>query len=419
MTRATIRTHTQFSQPIRQIVWMLVVLCAVATGTWLIAPAVAPVFAANPWLNGTIATVFVIGVIACFAQVFQLFSSVSWIESFAEEQRVHDLTRPPGLLAPLATMLRAHTSRSQISTASSRSILDSVAQRMDEARDITRYIVNTLIFLGLLGTFWGLATTVPAVVDTIRNLNPSAGEASTDVFGRLIDGLEDQLAGMGTAFASSLLGLAGSLVVGLLELFAGHGQNRFYRELEDWLSTITRIGIVGDGETIDQYSLAAVLDHMNEQMETLQDMFQRSEAGRLASDSRLVTLSEELARHRTSGGDVAQALDALSNRMGAVMSRIADGQEALADHVASPGAGLDSESRMRLRSMDVQLLKLVEELRLARRAAPSQSIARAAGSASPLASDDLREDIGSLTRSIRQLNRLVAQAQDGTLPRGG
>ena len=263
---------------------------------------------------------------------------------------------------------------------------------MEEARDITRYIVNTLIFLGLLGTFWGLATTVPAVVDTIRNLNPDSGEGGVAVFGRLIGGLEDQLAGMGTAFASSLLGLAGSLVVGLLELFAGHGQNRFYREMEDWLSSITRVGLVGDGgeETIDQYSLAAVLDHMNYQMESLQDMFSKAEQGRLVADSHLAALSQAIAAmaERMEGGGTAAALH-----------RVAEGQENIVTVLqGSTGGdgdgGLDAESRMRLRSIDVQLLKVFEEMSRSR----DDGI------------DALRGDLTNLVRSLRQLDHSVRTA---------
>ncbi|KIT17401.1 biopolymer transporter ExbB [Jannaschia aquimarina] len=391
MAQAAVKSETQFSQPIRQIVQMLAVLGLVGGGVYLAYPSVAPIFTANPWLNGTIVLVFVLGVLACFAQVLQLTSSVSWIEGFAEKEDSASLSRPPGLLAPLAVMLRTRTQRSQISATSSRSILDSVAQRLDEARDITRYIVNTLIFLGLLGTFWGLATTVPAVVDTIRSLNPQGDESSIAVFSRLIGGLEEQLAGMGTAFASSLLGLAGSLVVGLLELFAGHGQNRFYRELEDWLGSITRIGLVGDGETIDQYSLAAVLDHMNYQMEQLQDMFHKAEEGRLLADSRLSSLADAVGTLAERDGDaVSEALQ-----------RVADGQEALIEAMAGNGqtmaagdGGLDAESRMRLRSIDVQLLKVFEEVQQGRQAAL----------------DDLRGDIGALTRAMRKLARIA----DGT-----
>ncbi|SFJ34934.1 biopolymer transporter ExbB [Jannaschia pohangensis] len=399
MARAPLQTETQFSQPIRQIVYMMAVLVAVGGATFLAYPTVAPIFSANPWLNGTIILVFVLGVMACFAQVFQLFSSVSWIEGFAESRDGHDLTRPPGLLAPLASMLRQRSAKSQISSTSSRSILDSVGARMEEARDITRYIVNTLIFLGLLGTFWGLATTVPAVVDTIRNLNPENGEGGVAVFSRLIGGLEEQLAGMGTAFASSLLGLAGSLVVGLLELFAGHGQNRFYREMEDWLSSITRVGLVGDGgeETIDQYSLAAVLDHMNYQMESLQEMFQKAESGRLAADTKMGALGDAvaaMAMNMESGGATTQALD-----------RIATGQEQIIEVLSGTmgsggmgGDGLDAESRMRLRSIDVQLLKVFEEMQQGRQS----SI------------DDLRGDIGALTRTLRHLTRQVQASQGQT-----
>src|SRR6056297_2352816 len=252
----------KFSHPFRQIMLMLIVLGLTCFGAFLALPRVLPVFQANPYLNGFIIFVFLIGVVACFWQVFQLIGSVRWIEGFVAEHPGHEMTKAPRLLAPLATLLRSRSKRVQIASTSARSILDSVAQRIDEAREITRYIVNMLIFLGLLGTFYGLATTVPAVVDTIRNLAPQEGEGGVEVFDRLMSGLEAQLGGMGVAFASSLLGLAGSLVVGLLELFASHGQNRFYRELEEWMSTITRVGFAGqDGEvTGEAAAMAPVLE---------------------------------------------------------------------------------------------------------------------------------------------------------------
>lgn len=221
-----------FSQPVRQILMMLVVLGLSAFGGVVAAPRVWPVFEANPYLNGFIFGVFLIGLVACFWQVFQLIGSVRWIERFAGGE-VDDAYRPPQLLAPLASLLRSRGARTQLTSSSTQSILDSVATRIDEEREITRYIVNLLIFLGLLGTFYGLATTVPAVVDTIRSLAPQEGEEGVAVFNRLMTGLEAQLGGMGVAFASSLLGLTGSLIVGLMELLASHGQNRFYRELEE------------------------------------------------------------------------------------------------------------------------------------------------------------------------------------------
>ncbi|MEO0391245.1 MAG: biopolymer transporter ExbB, partial [Pseudomonadota bacterium] len=272
----------QFSRPVRQIILMVLVLGLTAAGSFLALPRVLPVFEANPYLNGFILFVFVIGVLACFWQVVQLMVSVRWIESFAADGS--SAGQAPQLMASLASLLRSRGARMQLSASSTRSILDSVATRIDEVREITRYIVNMLIFLGLLGTFYGLATTVPAVVDTIRSLAPQEGEGGVEVFNRLMSGLEMQLGGMGVAFASSLLGLTGSLVVGLLELFAGHGQNRFYRELEDWLSSITRVGLSSGEDGGEQGAFAGVVDHLAEQMEALQLMFTQSDIQRSMVD---------------------------------------------------------------------------------------------------------------------------------------
>ncbi len=348
----------QFSQPVRQIVMMLIALGLAVTAGVFAGPSVLPIFEANPYLNGVIFFVFVIGVVACFWQAGQLVSSVRWIEAFARGGA--EGVRVPRLLAPLATLLRSRNKRMQLSSSSTASILDSVATRIDEAREITRYLTNLLIFLGLLGTFYGLATTVPAVVDTIRSLAPKDGEASLDVFNRLMKGLESQLGGMGVAFGSSLLGLTGSLIVGLLELFAGHGQNRFYRELEEWLSGITRIGLSsaeGEGGA-DTQVLSAVIDTMNEQIDMLQQTFSNSELSRNMVDEKIAHLADTIERllHRT--GDQGPLND--------TMRRVAEGQEALLRHLekAEPAAGdgLDAESRMRLRSIDVQMLRILEEI---------------------------------------------------------
>jgi hypothetical protein len=291
-----------------------------------------------------------------------------------------------------------------ISASSSRSIQESVAQRIDEARDITRYLINLLVFLGLLGTFWGLATTVPAVVETIRSLAPQEGESGLDVFGKLMGGLESQLGGMGTAFSSSLLGLAGSLVLGLLELFAGHGQNRFSRELEEWLSSITRIGVAGDGDGGDQSGLAAFADQMAVQVEQLQLLTMQSEAARAVSDARIAELAAAMERlaerieadRAQSATEKAQgtAVRRLAEAQAASLERIAEGQERLLAALepgesGSGGGQTDAESRMRLRSIDVQLLRILEEM--------------SAGRQETLA--DLRGDISALTAAIRQLGR--------------
>ena len=389
MVRWDPEAYLKFTQPVRQLVLMILVLISVAAGAWLVYPSVAPVFLANPWLNGFIGIVFVIGIGACFWQVFQLFSSVSWIEGFARERPGFRFTRAPRLLASLAALLRSRGKTMQIGAASTRSILDSVATRIDEARDITRYIVNLLIFLGLLGTFFGLATTVPAVVETIRSLAPAEGETGMAVFNRLMTGLESQLAGMGVAFSSSLLGLAGSLVVGLLELFASHGQNRFYRELEEWLSSITRLGFSADGEgegggSADMGALAQVAEHMAERMDALQDfLVEMRGEDRIGS---LADAMQSLADKVEGGQGTASAL----TRLGQSQQRLADLLEAQAQvSGGGGGGGVDAESRMRLRSMDVQLLRILEEM--------------SAGRAETMA--ELRNDIQALTRAVQKLDR--------------
>jgi len=381
----------QFSQPVRQIISMLIVIGLVCAGVFFAFPRVGPVFLANPYLNGFIFLVFVIGVLSCFGQVWQLIKSVGWIETFARESRDSKVIKAPGLLAPLATLLRSRGARMQLSSSSSRSILDSVSQRIDEDREITRYIVNTLIFLGLLGTFYGLATTVPALVETIQSLTPEEGESGGDVFSRLQAGLESQLGGMGVAFASSLLGLAGSLVVGLLELFAGHGQNRFYRELEEWMSTITRVGLAaGDEGDETSGAMEGVVDYMVEHIERMQAMFAASEASRLEANDRITNLTEvvQAMANGTSGGEEA-----------AQLSRVADAQEELIAAIKGTGMeGIDAESRMRLRSIDVGLLRLLEEL-----AAGREEITQS-----------LRADMSEITKAVRQGNRQSRKAdRDG------
>ena len=372
----------QFTQPYRQMLTMIIVLGLVAAGAYVAYPQVAPVFLANPYLNGFIGFVFVIGVLACFWQVFQLVSSVSWIEGFAHDRPGHQFTKAPRLLAPLAALLRKRGANTQIGSTSSRSILDSVATRIDEARDITRYLVNLLIFLGLLGTFYGLATTVPAVVDTIRSLAPQEGDTGMAVFERLMGGLEEQLGGMGVAFASSLLGLAGSLVVGMLELFASHGQNRFYRELEEWLSTITRLGFAAEeGAGGDHSAVAQLAEHMAERLESMQSFFAEANTRRESADETLSQLSEavkSLATHM-GGGDNSKLIDG--------QARLATALEGL----SQDGSGnFDAESRMRLRSMDVQMLRILEEISAGRQESMGE----------------LRADIAQLTHAIRTLGRV-------------
>jgi hypothetical protein len=196
-------------------------------------------FVTNPGLNGLIFGVLLVGILLAFGQVLRLLPEIRWVNSFRDGER-DGTTRPPVLLAPMRALIGRRQSMA-LTTTSTRSILDSIATRLDESRDISRYLIGLLVFLGLLGTFWGLLETVGSIGQTIQSLDPSSG-STTDVLDSLKAGLQAPLSGMGTAFSSSLFGLSGSLILGFLDLQAGRAQNRFYTELENWLSSVTDLG---------------------------------------------------------------------------------------------------------------------------------------------------------------------------------
>jgi len=202
-------------------------------------------FLANPGLNALIIGVLVIGIALAFRQVIRLFPEIDWVNGFRLADPGLAVERPPVLLAPMAVLLRDRIGRMTISTQIMRGILDSIAARLDEARDMSRYMTGLLIFLGLLGTFWGLIETVGSVGNVINSLKPG-GDAGA-IFDSLKEGLAAPLGGMGISFSSSLFGLAGSLVLGFLDLQTSQAQNRFYTELEDWLSTTVHdLGVGSD-----------------------------------------------------------------------------------------------------------------------------------------------------------------------------
>jgi hypothetical protein len=198
---------------------------------------VANAFMHNPGLNGLIVGVLIVGIAMAMRNVAGLIPEVRWVNSFRRREMNLDQT-PPRLVAPMAALLRDRPDIMGLSTSTWRSILDSIATRLDENREILRYLAGLLVFLGLLGTFWGLVTTVSSVGATIQSLSVGSGDAGM-IFEDLKQGLAAPLSGMGIAFSSSLFGLSGSLVLGFLDLQANQAQNRFYTELEDWLSTIT------------------------------------------------------------------------------------------------------------------------------------------------------------------------------------
>ena len=225
------------SSPRIFLVRMIIFLIIAAFVPLVLYREVSAAFMNNPGLNGLILGVLIVGVAMAVRNVIGLMPEVRWVNSFRRRETGFEQT-PPRLVAPMATLLRDRADTLALSTSTWRSILDSIATRLDENREILRYLAGLLVFLGLLGTFWGLVTTVSSVGATIQSLSVTSGDAGI-IFEDLKEGLAAPLAGMGIAFSSSLFGLAGSLVLGFLDLQASQAQNRFYTELEDWLSTIT------------------------------------------------------------------------------------------------------------------------------------------------------------------------------------
>ncbi len=254
-------------------------------------------FLANPMLNGVILGVLLIGIIHMFRLVLMLRPEVAWIESFRREGVAVISGREPRLLAPMATMLGERSGdRFSLSTMTMRTFLDGVATRLDEGRETARYFIGLLVFLGLLGTFWGLLGTVQSIGTVIADLTIE-GDAVQDVFKSLKSGLQAPLVGMGTAFSSSLFGLAGSLVLGYLALQAGQSHNRFYNDLEEWLSGQTRIGsgvAVGDGEQPVPAYIQALLEQTADNLENLQRTLARGEDSRIDANRAITQLTANL-----------------------------------------------------------------------------------------------------------------------------
>ncbi len=230
-------------QPRVHLLHMVVFTIVVAVIAAVLFPRIKDAFMANPGLNGLIVGALLLGTLYAYRMVWRLFPEVRWLNGFRMGQGSSE--SPPILLAPMATLLSDASGRTVLSPQTMRSMLDSLASRLDESRDLLRYLVGLLIFLGLLGTFWGLLATVTSVGDAIRGLDVTSAQSSS-VFEELKNGLQKPLQGMGLSFSSSLFGLAGSLILGFLDLKAAQAQNRFYHSLEDWLSTITDVQ-AGDG----------------------------------------------------------------------------------------------------------------------------------------------------------------------------
>lgn len=315
-------------------------------------------FMANAPLNGLIVGVLVIGVIYNFRQVLMLYPEVAWIEEFQQNGTPLSEPQPPKLLAPMATMVGDHKDRLSLSTLAMRSLLDGIVSRLDESRDISRYTVGLLIFLGLLGTFWGLLETVASISNVIGGLNVESGD-SIAVFDDLKKGLKAPMAGMGTAFSTSLFGLGGSLVLGFLDLQANQAQNRFYNELEEWLSTVTRLAtssLLGESDQPIPAYVQALLEQTAESLENLQQTITRGEENRISVNSNIIALGnklETLTDHMRTEQTLMKSLTETQMEMKPILAKIAEG---------STAAGMDESTRSHIRNLDVYLTRLTEEL---------------------------------------------------------
>ena len=345
------------SRPKRFFTRMILFLAAVVVGIIFLFPMLRDAFFANPALNGMILGVLVIGIVFIFRMVLMLNPEVAWIENY---RRGSLSAHSPRLLSPVATMIGDKHRKLSLSAVSLRSLLDSISARLDEARDISRYLIGLLIFLGLLGTFWGLLETVASVGGVIASLEMPSAELGT-AFRELQSGLEAPLSGMGTAFSSSLFGLAGSLVLGFLDLQAGQAQNRFYNELEEWLASQTRLssggGVVEGDQSVPAY-IQALLEQTADNLENLQLVMSRSEERQVSSAANFVTLNERLG----SLTDQMRAEQAFMVKLAESQLELKPILAKLTETASEGNFGIDEATRTHIRNLDVHIAQLLEDI---------------------------------------------------------
>ena len=348
--------------PKRYLVRMTVFVIAVVIVAAFLSPQIASAFATNPWLNGMILGVLLFGVVFVFRQVLLIGPEVKWLDAYRRGQTVSN--KPPKLLSSMAAMISERKGRLSLLTLSMRSILDGIRARLDESQDLSRYLIGLLVFLGLLGTFWGLLQTVASVGDAVGSLSTGSSDVN-QLFADLKSGLQKPLSGMGTAFSSSLFGLSGSLVLGFLELQASQANNRFFQDLEEWLSGITRIGgggPIGDGDQPIPAYIQALLEQTADSLENLQRTLARGEEGRIQANSNLMALTERLTT--------------LSDQMRAsqnLMIKLAESQMELRPilnrflEMAGDGmSGLDEATRTHIRNIDIYLQRMLDDMAMGR-----------------------------------------------------
>ncbi len=350
------------TRPRRFLVRMLLFLAAVGVVAWILREPLNRTFWHNPVINGAILVTLVLGLLFIFRQVFLLGREVRWMEGMSRDEPQTVRVDRLRLLAPMATMLgeRERRDKLKLSPVATRSLLDGISSRLDEQREISRYAIGLLIFLGLLGTFWGLLDTVSSVGDAIARLQP--GGDSTQMFGRLKESLEGPLQGMGTAFGASLFGLSGSLVLGFMELQAGQAQNRFFNDLEDWLAAQTRLSggtLQVDGDQPLPAYVEALLEQSAESIDKLQRTLARTEEQRsVAGDSmaqlgeRLALLTDTIHQQQAQMGRLTESGIELREAVARMVERTAQAAQA-------PPA--EDPSRAHLRNLEAYTARLLEE----------------------------------------------------------
>jgi hypothetical protein len=376
------------NQSRRFVIRMIVFLLLVAGLAALLRESLLRAFVGNPAVNGVILGILIAGIIYIFRQVLLLDPELAWIENFRTrplEDAAPESRRSPRLLGPMIRMLEAQKGRRvSLSASSLQALLDGISSRLNETRETSRYLIGVLIFLGLLGTFYGLLETVRSVGGVIGALNIGASDVAR-AFADLKSGLESPLEGMATAFSASLFGLAGSLVLGFLDLQAGQAQNRFYNELEEWLSAYTRLSAgplseAGDG-SVPAY-IQALLEQTADSLENLQRLLARSEESRIGANATLASLTDRLGAL----GEQVKAGHVLMVRLAENQLELRPSLARLADAVEN-WVGHEDFLRSHLRNIEAYVARLSEDVVQGR----EQSV------------QDLRGDIRIVARTIAAL----------------
>ncbi|HKT20297.1 MAG TPA: flagellar motor protein MotA [Stellaceae bacterium] len=348
------------TRPRRYLFRMVIFVLAVAAGAALLGRPLEQYFLGNPAVNGIILGILLAGIVYIFHQVIRLNPEVTWIEKFRISPDAPNAPAPPRLLSPMATMLADRRGgKVSLSPTALRTLLDGIGSRLEETRETSRYLIGLLVFLGLLGTFYGLLETVQSVKGVIGGLAVGPSDVAR-AFQDLQARLETPLSGMSTAFSASLFGLAGSLILGFLDLQAGLALNRFYNDLEEWLSGWTRLSAGGfGGEGGDMAAPAfvqALLEQTADGLERLQRILGRGEESRITANNNIITLTERLAFL----SDQIRAEQGLLVKFGEQQGELRPVLQRLAD--SSAGTAFDEEARGHLRNIEVHLVRLTEEL---------------------------------------------------------